>query len=1139
MGHSEVRRKGKRLMVGAVVVCVCASGWSLAQTTSPAALSKAKVAKPAPTLPAKKAAVAPAAVAPRKYFLLTLTNAPPTPVADGRQDQADLLAAHEDLLAGRREAAIAKLEKLLKRSPGLLKAWETLGWAYWQAGREKEAEELWQRWLELDPHLATPYNLLAQAAMAHKDLPRALALYQQSLRLDPNQFETSYGLARLYRWTGDQERAIDLLRDLLTRDPGRTDVKVELGRALLENDRFEEAAPIWDEMLKLSPTNQVFMLRQALSLLHTGKVKESQELMDKILAQEPNNLMVYDMQADLALAGEHPEEAVPFLRKIIQLTQDPKQRAQTRTRLIRLLIKLNRKDALRYSVDEPMALVRDMVQENPRNIDAQLMLGELMMMESKPGAAVEQFQLVLQQFNPDNQRARRGLFEAYLVQRRFNEALEQYKIMESFNPRNPYLHLYRARLEESRGNYAAVNRAVKALEQSASQGAVAVLLYHGLTTSEWQDTISVRRFREHMEALKQAGFRFITPDEIPAYFDRWSKASDLSRDAVPEKVVCVTFDDARRDAMRLATGVAQQLKLRFAMHVPVGNVERGDAFICSWDLLRQYQQTGCWVMGSHLYSSHDMGLVAGDAQKGCPLFNRLWLEQEKRLETDAEFTARLAHEYRHSREVLEQQLGRKTPFMAYPVGNIGQETAGNVTNAIALNLQAAATNYVECFIQTAYGFAVNGDDPLLYQRYEVEREVTGEELVQRIMENNPYFMGLVYRTKVAALEGRVYRAKSLLEQLQQTGYPEPLFKRVENYVQSRLAGEFLAEGKVGGVRKGPFHLELSHPYLGVRGEVFRNNLDEQDWRVLGLGGLRVTPNLVLEGRAGLGQLRQPMSATNSAAPDVKLNEKVAGLYPAFTFPNGWLLNGEIALRNLSGDVPTNFNGAARSFDQTFLQYAVEGQGKVLAPLDLNLRFEHDVMPSARQAAQENTYNLVSGNAAFDLTDWWQLQGGGQHYWFTDGNKRDHATFITDWMLWEPAGVHAGLGYAYANAADASQDYWTPYKLNRYFAEAGFRGNYLRIYYNLAVQYGVGKQSIRPETQAAYEALVQRAQRERWPQSAKDQLVAPEANWQPALQVKASSRMKLGGHWDLNAECAYNRVLDYNEFTLLGGIKYHF
>ncbi|MCX7010719.1 MAG: polysaccharide deacetylase family protein [Kiritimatiellaeota bacterium] len=254
-------------------------------------------------------------------------------------------------------------------------------------------------------------------------------------------------------------------------------------------------------------------------------------------------------------------------------------------------------------------------------------------------------------------------------------------------------------MEESRGNSSGVNQALKNMEQCASRGVVAMLLYHGLTTSDMQDTISVRQFRQHMEALKKAGFHFLTPDEIPAYFAKLNKASDLPRDAAPERAVCVTFDDARRDAMRLATDVARQLNVKFAMNVPVGNVERGDPFICTWEMLKQYQKTGCWVMGSHLLYSHDMLPVSADGQRGCPLINRLWLDKEGRLETTVEFTARIAQEYRRSRELLEQQLGSKVAFMAYPLGDFGQATAGNVTNAAAINLKEAGANYLEGFIQ--------------------------------------------------------------------------------------------------------------------------------------------------------------------------------------------------------------------------------------------------------------------------------------------------------------------------------------------------------------------------------------------------------------------------------------------------------
>jgi tetratricopeptide (TPR) repeat protein len=1096
----------------------------------------------APTPAVTVAPAKPAPIVPKKYFVLSPTNALPPPMLElgGRQDQVELISAYEDLIAGRRDTAITKLESILKRSPGLAKAWETLGWAYWQVGRELDAIALWQRWMEVDPQIPLPYNLLAQACVAHKELGRAVELYQQSLKLDPQQFDAQFGLARIFRWTGDADRSIDIFRNLLQRDPGRTDVKVELGRALLEMDRFEEAAPIWAEMIQMSPTNQVFMERQALSLLHTGKVKESQELMEKLLAQNPNNLFVRDMQADLALSSDHPEEALAPLRALMQHSQEPKQRLQARMRLIRLLIRLNRQDALRYSLNEAKTLVREMVKEDPDNADAQLMLGEILLMESRPEAATRQFQYVLQYYNPDNQRARRGLFETYLGMRQYKEALEQFKYMEAFNPRDPYLQMFRVRLEECRGDYPAVNRAIRVMEQAGSRGAVAVLVYHGLTTSEWQDTISVSRFREHMEVLKKAGFIFLTPDEIPAYFAKWNKAEGAAS-GPPERAVCVTFDDARRDGMRLATAVGQQLGIRFGMFVPVVNIERADPFMVTWDMLRQYQQTGIWVVGSHLYASHDMELVSSEKQKGCPLFNRLWLEREKRMESESEFMARLTYEYRHSREVLEKQLGRKVDFMSYPIGNIGQETAGNVSNAIPINLKMAANNYSTCFVQTQHGFAINGDNPLLYQRYEVERDVNGNDLLLRIMENHPYFVGLSYRVKVAALEGRVYHAKALLKDLQQAGYPEPLFKQVEGYVHAKLAGEFYQEGKLGGVRKNPFELDLGAPYVGVRGEYFQDNLDARAWRILGLGGLRVTPSVVLEGRAGVGEMRQSMTGTNTASPMIKLSEKVAGLYPVVTLPNGWTVDGEFAVRMFSGDVPTNLNGQTRSFDKMFLQYAVGAGGKIFAPLEVALRFEHDIIPSARQVAAENTYNLFAGSAAFDLTDWWQLNAAGQVYSFSDGNSRQHLTLISDWTVWDLTGLHGGVGYAYANAADASSDYWTPYKQNRFFLEGGMRGSYLRSFYNLGAQLGIGQQGIRPEKQAAFDAEVARAQRERWSQQAMDELLAtaPSSDWTVVLQLKGSVRVKLSDTWDLNGEVAYNRVPDYNEITINGGLKYRF
>ena len=1074
---------------------------------------------------------------------ISVTNAPVR--VEGRSELADI---QEDLQAGRQEQAIAKLQALIAAKPSLHRAWELLGWTYWQAGRQDDAIKLWEKLKELDPNLPVAYNLLGQAYSTRNDLGKAAALYDQSLSLNPNQPEVSFAIGRIYRWTGDMDRAIAMFRSLLAKDPTRFDVKMELARALMDNRNYAEAEPYWAAAVQSNPTNQEYMMRQAIVLLHTGHVQESQDLAAKVLERDPTNVQIYLIQADMAERGEHPEEAAAPLRKIVQVARDEQQRRQARTRLIRLLVTLNKKAPFKYALDEPIRLVLDILHDTPHNVDANLMLGELRMMEQKYSEAESLFMHVLKTYNVGNQRARRGLFEVYVAMRRYADAKKQFKILEAFNPKDPFLNLRQARLEECRGNYRGEDLALQKLELTANGGAVAVLIYHGLTTSEWLDITSVHQFQQHLTALKKAGFRFITPDEIPAYFAKQQTISPEARSAAPERVVCVTFDDARRDAMALATPIARELGVRLAMAVPVGAVEHNEPFMCTWDMLRDYAKTGIWVLGSHMLEAHDPSPVDAQGEdKVYPATSRLWLPGQNRLETLEEYQTRLRHEYVDSRKIMEEKLGHPVTFIAYPFGDIGQETFANVDDAFAENLSIGSTVYAEGFIQNTHGYAVNGNNPLLYERYEVERDVTSEELVNHILENHPYYMGLTMRAQMAALEGKVYRAKELVAELQQSGYPEALVAKVDEEIHAHLAGQYATDTKGETVVKGPWQFDLSRPYVGMRGEYFQDNLDSRNWRLLGLGGMNLTPNLALEGRAGFGQMKQPM--TNSlppfpappAIPEVKLNEKMAGVAPTITLPNGWVVAAEMAGRNFTGDVPTNLNGRTVAFDKTFVQYAVEGQAKPILPLDTSVRWEHDVMPAARVVADNTTYNMASANAVYSISDWWNVWAAGQYYAISDGNTRDHLSLSTDWLVWEDYGLHAGLGYAYANATELNTDYWTPYRLNRYYGELGMRGNYFRMFYNLRLRYGFGKQSVRPESEQHYQDLLALSQAQHWPQSAIDQLTAtkPVEDWQPVVGVSASSTIKLAEHWELEGEVSYNKVPDYNEITVTGGVKYKF
>jgi len=50
---------------------------------------------------------------------------------------------------------------------------------------------------------------------------------------------------------------------------------------------------------------------------------------------------------------------------------------------------------------------------------------------------------------------------------------------------------------------------------------------------------------------------------------------------------------------------------------------------------------------------------------------------------------------------------------------------------------------------------------------------------------------------------------------------------------------------------------------------------------------------------------------------------------------------------------------------------------------------------------------------------------------------------------------------------------------------------------------------------------------------------PEEDWEPVFGLAASARKPFGEHWSANGEFSYNKNPNYNEFTLLGGLRYSF
>ncbi|MCX7008875.1 MAG: tetratricopeptide repeat protein [Kiritimatiellaeota bacterium] len=689
--------------------------------------------------------------------------------------RSDLIAVFADFKAARWNEVIPKMEALIETDPTIMPAWDLLGSAYWRAGRRDDALKLWNRLRTIRPDYPPVYTWLGRAYMLANDLANARACFSKGLQLQHPLHDEDLNYGRVLRWSGALEEAIALLRPLAQAKPDRTDIVRELAAALTSNRDYQEALPLWKQLCTETPTNLLFKAKEAVVLLHTEHPAEALALAREVLQEDAAQLDALGVLADHAqYFSSTQEDALPVLLQMAALTTKPQKQRQLSLRYVNLSVRLNEADPEHFPLERTAGLLASLLEKDPLDTDSRLALGETLAINRNYAAAREQLQWVLDHTSPNNVRALRKLFEIAIVEEKPREAEDMLQRLIHFNPRDPYRHFFLARYHLSQLHYAKALEEVDQLEAEGARGAIAVLLYHGLSTSDNGEILPVSRLTEHIRALKAAGFRFFSANELPRRLAENARLADNTRNNPAEREVCITFDDARRDSMRIGTPVGVAEKVRFSMHIPVGYTENNHPFICTWDMLREYQKAGCWVFGGHSWSAHDRVAIDGQHRVAAALPNHIWNEALGRVETNAEYERRLDHEYGDCQRLIAKELGRGSAcnFFAYPFGDIGQLTRCNDTQAPQKNLLHGSQAYACGFIQTLFGYAVATDYPMLYQRYEPSRYQTGAEVVQRVLENHPVTMARVMRATIYALQNKRHAMLENVALLMRDGYPE-------------------------------------------------------------------------------------------------------------------------------------------------------------------------------------------------------------------------------------------------------------------------------------------------------------------------------------------------------------------------------
>ncbi len=225
-------------------------------------------------------------------------------------------------------AAAGAFHQATVLDPGMLRAWEALGWAWRKLGRNDDAMRIWSTLLKIEPDHPEILNEFGAIHAQRRQYRQAIADYRRSLDLDPaqprlhlllgdiyqnldrveqavaeylraaadeGQRERAYlRVIALYEAVDQREKAIDFIARQVKQGRASTDLKKRLARlyadearAAFERGAFERAAANYQRAIELGIDSAVYYAGLGWVYRRQGRAEAAISAWRQALALEP------------------------------------------------------------------------------------------------------------------------------------------------------------------------------------------------------------------------------------------------------------------------------------------------------------------------------------------------------------------------------------------------------------------------------------------------------------------------------------------------------------------------------------------------------------------------------------------------------------------------------------------------------------------------------------------------------------------------------------------------------------------------------------------------------------------------------------------------------------------------------------
>lgn len=284
-----------------------------------------------------------------------------------------------------------------------------------------------------EPDETPPELAQAEAALEKHDFATAESLLKKVVAENPKNYQAWFDLGFAYNASGDTANSIAAYRQSVVAKPDVFESNFNLG-VMLARAGQPDAEQYLRAATTLQPTANVDEghYRAWLSLGHVLEKSSPEQAIaafHQAAQLQPKELDPHLSSAPLLADENHFADAEQEYKQALAI--DPKSN-EALTGLIGIYLRGHR-------FGEAEDIARKMVAAQPNDSNAHLQLGNLLVADGQPEAAIPELQMAAR-LAPTNLTVQRQLAQAYMADKKFQPAEDQLHTLIAFTPNDPVLH---------------------------------------------------------------------------------------------------------------------------------------------------------------------------------------------------------------------------------------------------------------------------------------------------------------------------------------------------------------------------------------------------------------------------------------------------------------------------------------------------------------------------------------------------------------------------------------------------------------------------------------------------------------------------------------------------------------------------